>query len=49
MATKRTVTLELPAGIKSIEDMNEEQRSKYKSKRSEIILSRYVLLLVNFN
>ena len=39
MATKRTVTLELPAGITSMEDMNEEQRSKYKSKWSEIILS----------
>ena len=39
MATKRTVTLELAAGITSMEDMNEEQRSKYKSKRSEIILS----------
>ena len=26
MATKRTVTLELPAGITSMEDMNEEQR-----------------------
>ena len=39
MATKWTVTLELPAGITSMEDMNEEQKSKYKSKWSEIILS----------